>query len=98
VIVGPDESALQKFTGFSPSFVETVARRMHASSLWEGEKSEADEWGKTHEDFMWALFGHASVAKGVAIRKTTAGEIKYVDVYISREVADYVSSLLGRPN
>lgn len=68
VIVGPDESALQKFSGFSASFIETVARRMHASSLWKGEKSEMNEWGKTHEDFMRALFGHASAAKGVASR------------------------------
>jgi hypothetical protein len=64
LIVGPDEFALQKFTGFSASFIETVSRRMHAASLW----------------------------------KVTAGEIEYVDVDISQEVADYFSSLLGRPN
>lgn len=98
LIVGPDEFALQKFTGFSASFIETGSHRMHASCLWKGEKSEADEWGNTREDFMNVVFAHASVAKGVAIREITVGKIKYTDVYISEEVANYFSSLFGEPN
>lgn len=47
---------------------------------------------------MNVVFAHASVAKGVAIREITAGKIKYTDVYISEEVANYFSSLFGEPN
>jgi hypothetical protein len=97
LIVGTDEVALQKSTGYPVTYIKTVSRRMYSGLLWKGEKSELDERGKTQRDFMRVIFAHASVARGATIREIRGRVVRYFDL-VDQETADEFPQFMDRCN